>query len=573
MATEYRMAPYLRVLILSFSLLALMAGVVGLGSMGVMRLNSEFDHMTQTDQPRFDHLLHVDRDLFRAQRSVELAVIAPDTMVRSGYIDEYNNQVERTASRWSQYISVAEDGEQEQAMLATYEPHRAAWLASTGELVDLLRTGAVVGDPAVTELLATTGEDFAAARSVVHDLEEVVAESHIVATTESIETTANRTIEALLILLAIGLLVGGAVSFTTYRSVRTQHRHSERREAQQADEARRTAFEAELSQALDMAQTEEAAIGAVELVLLAEVPDRPTELLIADSSQAHLEQAVTTHRECGGPGCEVLEPSDCPSIRRGATLTFEHNATYSACPHMRLRDGEPFSAVCVPVSVAGRTVGVLHSTGPDHAVVTSEDVHKLEQIADRAGDRIGVLRAFAQSQTQAATDPLTGLLNRRSFETQASRRLRSGRKLAFAYGDLDHFKMLNDRHGHEAGDRALRLFSKVMKESARDGDLVARWGGEEFVVMIDDSNTEAAVGMVERLRENLVLALAGSNSAPFTASFGVSDTTMGDDLEELVALADESLLEAKRRGRDRVIAAGSWEADSRDDALGEVTAS
>lgn len=223
--------------------------------------------------------------------------------------------------------------------------------------------------------------------------------------------------------------------------------------------------------------------------------------------------------------------------------------------------------------VAGRAVGVLHSTGADGEVARTEEVQKLEQIAERVGDRVGVLRAFAQSQTQAETEPLTGLANRRSFEAQASRRLRSGRKLAFAYGDLDHFKLLNDRSGHEAGDRALRLFSRVIGESLRDGDLVARWGGEEFVVMIDDSDTSSAVSLVERIRENLVLALTGSNSAPFTASFGVSDTTMADDLEQLVALADHSLLEAKRQGRDRVIVAGSWDAGVVADSPGEVVTS
>ena len=572
MSTHHQAVPYRRVVTLSVALLALMAGVVGLGSLGVTTLDGQFTHMVSEDLPRFDNLLHIDRDLFRAQRALEVAVLNRDPVDRFEHIEEYHDQVARTAERWGDYLSLVDEEEAALALVAAHAPARTAWLASSGALAEHLVTGLSHDDPRVNRSLQVSQNDFLVLREVIHDLEEEVAETHIAETTGMIRGTAGSTVDQLLALSVFGLLVGGLISFTTYRAVRTQHRRAEHRDVQQKMDARRSAFEAELHQALDMAQTEEAAIGVVELVVAEEVPERPTELLLADSSQAHLEQAITTRRESGS-GCEVFDPSDCPAIRRGATLSFEHSTAYSACPHMRIREGDPFSAVCVPMSVAGRVVGVLHSTGDQGVVANADQIHVLEQVADRAGDRVGVLRAFAQSQTQAATDPLTGLLNRRSFETQASRRLRSGRELAFAYGDLDHFKKLNDRHGHEAGDRALRLFSKVLSDSVRDGDLVARWGGEEFVVMIDDSKTESAVGLVERIRENLVLALAGSNSAPFTASFGVSDTTMSDDLEQLVALADDSLLEAKRRGRDRVIVAGSWDAGVVSESSGAVVAS
>ena len=89
--------------------------------------------------------------------------------------------------------------------------------------------------------------------------------------------------------------------------------------------------------------------------------------------------------------------------------------------------------------------------------------------------------------------------------------------------------------------------------------MAARWGGEEFVILFSDSSTTTAAAGLKRLRENLLVALAGANIPPFTASFGMADSTMAVDLDELVALADDSLMEAKRQGRDRVVIAGSWE--------------
>ena len=166
-----------------------------------------------------------------------------------------------------------------------------------------------------------------------------------------------------------------------------------------------------------------------------------------------------------------------------------------------------------------------------------------------------MIRAFATSQTEARTDPLTGMLNRRSLGN-AVRDLRAGgASYAVAYGDLDHFKILNDTSGHEAGDQALRMFARVLAESLRPNDIAARYGGEEFVIVLPECGTAVAAGILERVRESLALALSEAHVPPFTVSFGVASTAYAAEFEDIVAIADGALLDAKAAGRNRVLVA------------------
>lgn len=171
-------------------------------------------------------------------------------------------------------------------------------------------------------------------------------------------------------------------------------------------------------------------------------------------------------------------------------------------------------------------------------------------------------RQFAQIRAMNLQDPLTGALNRRAFEKALHRELkaqhRHGMQLSLVYLDLDHFKALNDRLGHAAGDEALRRTADVLAASCREGDLLARMGGEEFCVLLPFTGIEGACLMAERMR-GMVEAMTLSwehEAVPLRASFGVScSESAGTTAAQLLAEADKAMYEAKKSGRNCVCVA------------------
>jgi diguanylate cyclase (GGDEF)-like protein len=218
----------------------------------------------------------------------------------------------------------------------------------------------------------------------------------------------------------------------------------------------------------------------------------------------------------------------------------------------------PVSSVCVPVSIMGRSVGVIHATAEPHANPDDDTVRDLGTLAKLAGARIGLLRVMVETQLQAATDSLTGLLNRRSFEQQVSRARRDPILLTVAMADLDHSKTLNDTYGHETGDRALRLFAQVLSGSVREQDFVCRHGGEEFVLALAGCDANAARDILDALRGRLEAAITVAGLPKFTVSFGVVEGLDQEDLPTLTSRADAALFQAKRDGRDRVVVQDSF---------------
>ncbi len=166
--------------------------------------------------------------------------------------------------------------------------------------------------------------------------------------------------------------------------------------------------------------------------------------------------------------------------------------------------------------------------------------------------------ALVQIRELAMRDELTGLFNRRQMSELMALELlrceRSGRSLLLAQLDIDHFKAINDQHGHNAGDRALQLFAKVVGRELRSGDVFARWGGEEFVLLLCDTRQAHAAELLERLRRSLehTSMVVGEEKIQMTVSIGWTTHHRGEPIESTLARADEALYEAKRQGRNRV---------------------
>ncbi len=326
----------------------------------------------------------------------------------------------------------------------------------------------------------------------------------------------------------------------------------DREARERAVQVHRQEFESRLANALDMAEGEPEVIDVIERSFSSTFPGSSTELLLADNSHAHLARMASASPTGEPPGCGVDSPDHCPAARRAQVQRFGNSTDLDACPKLRGRDAGAISAVCVPVSIMGRTVGVIHATAPAPATFADDKVRDAATLAKLAGARIGLLRVMAETQLQAATDPLTGLLNRRSFEQQLSGIRHQGGALSLAMADLDHFKELNDTYGHETGDRALRLFAQTLASSIRAGDLVCRHGGEEFVVALPRCPAEDAARILDAMRARLDAAITVSGLPKFTVSFGLVQADGAEDLPALLGRADAALFDAKHQGRDRV---------------------
>ncbi len=167
--------------------------------------------------------------------------------------------------------------------------------------------------------------------------------------------------------------------------------------------------------------------------------------------------------------------------------------------------------------------------------------------------------ALEQIRQMAMRDHLTGLINRRQMSElmglELRRCQRSGRPMLLAQLDIDHFKAINDTHGHSVGDLALQAFAHTALAHLRGSDVLARWGGEEFVLLLCDTEPEAATELLERVRSAVQAHTLphGEHSIRMTVSIGWAQHQHGESLDETLQRADQALYEAKRGGRNRVV--------------------
>ncbi len=216
--------------------------------------------------------------------------------------------------------------------------------------------------------------------------------------------------------------------------------------------------------------------------------------------------------------------------------------------------------------VAGsRKKGVLDDDAP----------RMLEVIAIQAAQAVLRAQMFEQMERMATTDGLTGLLNHRTFQSRFDDALagakRYSRKLSFVLTDVDHFKSVNDTYGHPIGDQVLKGVARILREQARDTDVVARYGGEEFAIIMPETDAKGAHVIAERIRERLQKEVFQTEQGPLKVTISLGVATFPDNGMEkgaLIDLADQCLYFAKRHGRNQSVTVGQMQAGGKKVAEG-----
>ena len=344
--------------------------------------------------------------------------------------------------------------------------------------------------------------------------------------------------------LFVFTLVGGLGTFVVTRRRRLEIAH-------EAAEREYRDGQAEFVETLQAVDDETEANVVLKRHLERWAPGREVTVLNRNNSENRLEA------RSGGGGemaarLTSAQPRDCVAIRLGRP--YEERTGAEPLLRCELCGASDKNAMCSPLLVSGRVIG---------SVLVRQEAPFDENADRRVGDSVasaapvlGNLRAIAMAEARAHTDALTGLPNRRSVNDTLKRMVaqahRFERPLAAIAIDLDHFKQVNDRHGHEKGDEVLAMVAAVLANTVRASDFAGRLGGEEFLVLAPDTHPGGAAVLAEKLR-NAISRLEIPGAGRVTASFGVA--SLPDDAADpdtLLRKADRALYAAKEHGRDRV---------------------
>jgi len=248
-------------------------------------------------------------------------------------------------------------------------------------------------------------------------------------------------------------------------------------------------------------------------------------------------------------------PDQCWALRRGQSHFVVEPGSDIVCAHV---GAEADHYHCEPLLAGGEVIGVLYLRG----VVGAENRFRLTVLTENIASALVNHRLQRGLREQTIRDPLTGLFNRRYMEEtlalEIARATRTGSPLSVVMCDVDHFKRFNDEFGHEAGDAVLQAVAAEMRSRFRDGDVVCRFGGEEFTIIAPGSSAGVLAKRVEAVRQaisELMVSQGGRTLGSTTMSFGIAtwEESMERDGSTLVKAADAALYRAKRDGRNRVV--------------------
>lgn len=255
------------------------------------------------------------------------------------------------------------------------------------------------------------------------------------------------------------------------------------------------------------------------------------------------------------PPDEEFPPDQCWGLRRGQPHRVVDAAHDIVCTHVQ--GGAPGSYTCTPLSAQGETLGLLYL---ESARVEDVAEDELQILSEMVAIALANVRLRESLQTASLRDPLTGLFNRRylqeAWDLESARAIRAGRTLVLLMLDIDHFKRFNDNYGHDAGDQVLKSVAEVLRKGTRTGDVVCRFGGEEFIVILVDADDQSGLARAEALRRAvraMSLSYGAQQLGTVTISIGVATFPLvGSTFDEVQQVADAALYRAKAAGRDRV---------------------
>ena len=257
------------------------------------------------------------------------------------------------------------------------------------------------------------------------------------------------------------------------------------------------------------------------------------------------------------------EPMRCRAVRTSGTVALADAGAPTAC---RCELGVPAegSYLCMPLLATGHVIGLVNLQSSQRGYFTSERQRVAQAYAGPTATALSSIRLLKLARDRALRDGLTGVYNRRFLAEFLPRQIllgaRAGQPLSALMIDIDHFKSFNDTYGHEAGDRVLVAFVRALQTQIRASDVLVRYGGEEFLVLLPDTATEGAALVAERMRAAVEALPLGSIGLPrgvaIRTSIGVASLPESAiDEETLLRAADGALFRAKGEGRNRVVVA------------------